>query len=80
MNLRQLINLTARQITNSLEKDGFFIANTSGSHRTYKHPDNRRVVIPYHHSGQTYSFKKIKDIIECTGWTEADLKRLELIK
>ena len=27
---------------------GFVLSHQSGSHRVYKHPDGRRVVIPFH--------------------------------
>ncbi len=39
-----LRSLTARQIVNALQRDGFSLNRQSGSHRLYRHPDGRRGV------------------------------------
>ncbi len=37
--------ITARQLIKALHADGFILARTRGSHRIYRRPDGRRVVI-----------------------------------
>jgi predicted RNA binding protein YcfA (HicA-like mRNA interferase family) len=74
-----LRGLTIRKLIQALERDGFLLDHQRGSHRVYYHPDGRRVVLPFHSSGQTVPVKTLKAIINDTGWTLADLKRLRLI-
>lgn len=42
-------SLTAQQVIKILEKKGFVLDRSKGSHRIYFHPDTRRrVVVPFH--------------------------------
>ncbi len=45
-----LPTITAARLMRALQRDGFFIHHTSGSHHVLKHPDRPalRVVVPYH--------------------------------
>jgi predicted RNA binding protein YcfA (HicA-like mRNA interferase family) len=42
--------ITASRLIRALQRDGFFIHHTAGSHHVLKHPDrpSLRVVVPYH--------------------------------
>ncbi|MEA2032112.1 MAG: type II toxin-antitoxin system HicA family toxin [Euryarchaeota archaeon] len=52
-----------------------------GSHHHYYHPDSRRVTISFHSPAETFPPKTLKRIIEEQAeWTEADLRRLKLLK
>jgi hypothetical protein len=83
---RQLKNITCDEIISALKRDGWqkdVGGKTSGSIQVYikgESPNRRRVTIHYHvHS--TYRSPKLLDgILESIGWTEADLRRLKLIK
>lgn len=76
----QLRALTTRDIIRALEKDGFFLRRQKGSHRLYKHSDGRFVTVSFHHLSDTFPLKTLKSMIEAQAyWTEADLKRLELV-
>lgn len=75
-----LRNVPVRKLIRALERDGFVYRRAKGSQRVYRHPDGRRVVIHYHHGGDTLPVGTLKQIIEATRWTEEDLRRLGLIK
>ena len=77
----KLRSLTAREIVSALIKDGFYLDRTSGSHHQFLHPDNRRVTVSYHRTGDTFRLRTLKSMIEIQArWTEEDLKRLNIIK
>jgi predicted RNA binding protein YcfA (HicA-like mRNA interferase family) len=41
--------VSARELVRALEKQGFVLSRSKGSHRIYYHPDSgRRVTVPYH--------------------------------
>ena len=71
---------TARQLINALHQDGFAVVRTRGSHRIYRHPDGRRVVVAYHRLGDSFPIGTLKAMIADIGWTDADLKRLGLVR
>jgi predicted RNA binding protein YcfA (HicA-like mRNA interferase family) len=73
-------NLTARKLIGALQKDGFVLTRSRGSHHIYHHPDGRRVNVSYHKSSDVFPIGTLKQMLEDIGWTEDDLKRLELIK
>lgn len=70
-----LRGITARQLIRALEKDGFVCKRTTGSHRIYRHPDGRRVVIAYHHPGDTFPQGTLRAMIGDADWTDADVER-----
>ncbi len=45
--------ITARRFIRALTDDGFSLSRTRGSHRIYRHPDGRRVVVAYHRLSDT---------------------------
>ena len=71
---------SARQFIQALHADGFILARTPrGSHRIYRHPDGRRVVLAYHHLGDTFPIGTLRAMIADAEWHEDDLRRLGLI-
>jgi predicted RNA binding protein YcfA (HicA-like mRNA interferase family) len=77
---RGLRSLTARELIAALTRDGFSFVRQTGSHRRYRHPDGRRVTVAPHGSGDTFTIKTLKSMIESQAcWTEEDLKRLKLL-
>jgi predicted RNA binding protein YcfA (HicA-like mRNA interferase family) len=46
----QLPTVSAARLIRALQRGGFFVHHTSGSHHVLKHPDHPalRVVVPYH--------------------------------
>jgi predicted RNA binding protein YcfA (HicA-like mRNA interferase family) len=81
LDYRGLRSLTARELIAALERDGFSFVRQTGSHRRYRHPDGRRVTVAPHGSGDTFTIKTLKSIIEVqTRWSEVDLRRLRLLR
>jgi predicted RNA binding protein YcfA (HicA-like mRNA interferase family) len=73
----KLRSLTAREIIAALEKDGFTLARTRGSHRLYRHADGRRVTVSAHKLSGTFPPGTLKSMIETQArWSDEDLKRL----
>ena len=48
--MTDLPTVTASRLIRALQRDGFFIHHSTGSHRVFKHSDRPalRVVVPYH--------------------------------
>jgi predicted RNA binding protein YcfA (HicA-like mRNA interferase family) len=77
---RALRSLTARELIAALVRDGFYFVRQTGSHQRYRHADGRRVTVAPHGTGDTFTVKTLKSIIELQArWTEEDLTRLRLI-
>jgi predicted RNA binding protein YcfA (HicA-like mRNA interferase family) len=72
--------ITARQFVKALQADGFVLQRVRGSHRVYRHPDGRRVVVAYHQLSDTFPIGTLRAMIADTGWQEDDLSRLDLIR
>ena len=76
----QLKNTTADELIKALEKDGAVkIESHGGSARFYKLKSGIKIAIHYHPL-KTYGAQMLNALLERTGWNEADLKRLKLIK
>lgn len=77
----RLRTLTARQLISALVHDGFRFVRQRGSHHRYRHPDGRRVTVPFTRAGDTFAPKTLKSIIEEQAhWGEEDLRRLGLFE
>ena len=74
-----LKNATAGDWIRSLQREGFTLRKGRGSHHVYQHPDGRRVLVVYHNLNDRFGPKTITQLLTATRWTEADLKRLQLI-
>jgi len=80
INYSKLRSLSVRKIILALIKDNFYLAEQSGSHQQYRHPDGRRVTVTFHHSGDTFKPKTLKSMVEIQAkWSKEDLIRLKLI-
>jgi len=79
INLARLRNLSAREIVSALVHDGFSLDRSDGSHQIYRHPDGRRVTVPFHGGNITFARKTLKSMIDQARWTDDDLKRLRLV-
>jgi predicted RNA binding protein YcfA (HicA-like mRNA interferase family) len=72
--------VTARKFVNALLRDGFVFVRQKGSHQTYRHPDGRTVTVIFHRAGDTFRPGTLRGMITDASWTEADLRRLKLLK
>ena len=70
--------ITARQFLRALQADGFVLQRTRGSHRIYRHPDGRRVVVAYHHVNDTFPIGTLRAMIADAEWDDDDLRRVGL--
>jgi hypothetical protein len=75
----QLKNLTADELIIALTRDDAILNDSHGSAQVFKLKSGIKIAIHYH-PGKTYGPRLLTDLIEKVGWTEADLKRLKLIK
>ena len=77
-----LRSISTRKIERALRKDGFRLYRKTkhGARIYYNDTDGRMAVVHYHGGGQTFTRKTLGSILEGTRWTEADLKRLDLLK
>jgi predicted RNA binding protein YcfA (HicA-like mRNA interferase family) len=76
---RGLRSVTARELIAALIRDGFDFVRQAGSHQRYRHSDGRRVTVAPLGTGNTFTIKTLKSMIETQArWTEEELKRLKL--
>ena len=79
----QLRNTTADELISALERDGYTKDPASGdatiAYLKFVTPKAKRIVIHYH-PRKTYGPKLLKALLSDIGWTEADMRRLRLIK
>jgi predicted RNA binding protein YcfA (HicA-like mRNA interferase family) len=81
INFSHLRSLTARELLSALARDGFVLDRQTGAHQLYLHVDGRRVTVSFHRPGETFEIKTLRTMIELQArWTDADLKRLKLIR
>jgi predicted RNA binding protein YcfA (HicA-like mRNA interferase family) len=64
INYEGLRSLTARELIAALNRDGFYFVRQTGSHQRYRHLDGRRVTVAPHGSGETFTLKTLKSMIE----------------
>ncbi len=76
----KLRSLTAKKLISALLQEGFKLDRERGSHRQYIHAKRGRVTVSFHHPSDTFPPNTLKTMIEDAGWTENDLKRLDLLK
>lgn len=78
--IEELRNVPVRKLIRALERDGFVYRRLKGSQRVYRHPDGRRVVIHYHHGGDTLPIGTLQQVLAVTNWNQEALRRLGLIE
>ena len=69
----RLPRVTAREIIRVLERRGFVLARSSGSHHIYKSAAGKRATVPVH-AGQTLHPKVLQSILRDADMTVEDLK------
>lgn len=75
----QLKAITADDFIRALKKDHWSLdAMNGGSMQIYR-KDQRRVSVHYH-PNKTFGPNLLKALLEDTGWTEAEMRQLKLIK
>ena len=75
----QLKNITIQDLEKALQKDGWKAEERRGATMGYRKDSQRRVVL-HMHPKATKGPKLLKELLGKIGWTEADLRRLKLIK
>ncbi|MCS6937529.1 MAG: type II toxin-antitoxin system HicA family toxin [Candidatus Bipolaricaulota bacterium] len=75
----QLKNLTADELIHALERDGWRRRRSKGAIFVYEHPDGLQASGHYH-PRKTFGSGLLKALLKDIGWTEADLRRLKLIR
>ena len=75
----QLKAKTCDELIAALKRDGFAHEETRGAAQGYCHEDGRRITIHYY-PDSGYGPKLLKGLIGGIGWSEADMRRLKLIK
>jgi len=60
--------VTAQEIIEALEKNGFSKVRQSGSHQIFRNVEGQRVTVLYH-AGQILHSKLFKSILNDAGWT-----------
>jgi predicted RNA binding protein YcfA (HicA-like mRNA interferase family) len=78
--IEELRNVPVRKLIRALERDGFVYRRLKGSQRVYRHPDGRRVVIHYHHGGDTLPIGTLQQVLVAANWNENALRRLGLLE
>ena len=79
--IARLRSLTARELIAALNRDGFYFVRQVGSHQRYAHADGRRVTVAPHGSGDTFTIKTLKSMIERqANWSGDDCARLRLLR
>jgi predicted RNA binding protein YcfA (HicA-like mRNA interferase family) len=70
----RLPRITAREIVRVLERRGFTLARSSGSHHIFKNAAGKRATVPIH-VGETLHPKILQSILRDADMTVEDLKR-----
>lgn len=75
----QLKNVTADALVSALERDGWTYDSGRGAQRVYRKAPGRLVSIHYH-PHKDYHARMLHSLFDQAGWSEADLRRLKLIR
>jgi predicted RNA binding protein YcfA (HicA-like mRNA interferase family) len=76
----QLKNITADEIINALQKDGWELRSSGGGSSRRIYIKNKKLVSIHYHPHKEYGRGMLRDLLRDVEWTEQDLKRLKLIK
>ena len=72
----KLPRITAKQVIKSLERDGWILVRTSGSHKHFRHPERPGLVTVPEHAGETLYPKLLKSILSQASLTVEEFKEL----
>jgi len=64
----KLPDVTGREVVSALERVGFYVNTTRGSHWRMRHPDGRRVSVPVH-AGRSVPKGTLHMILKQAGLT-----------
>jgi predicted RNA binding protein YcfA (HicA-like mRNA interferase family) len=71
--------LTSQKVIRILERKGFILDRTKGSHRIYYHSESkRRVVIPFHKKDLPKG--TLIEILKQAGFSKEESKKITIIK
>ena len=71
--MHKLPSLTSQKVIKILERKGFVLDRSKGSHRVYYNPENKkRVIIPYHKKDLPKG--TLMEILKQAGITKEELK------
>ncbi|MCS6806990.1 MAG: type II toxin-antitoxin system HicA family toxin [Blastocatellia bacterium] len=73
--MSRLPALKPDEVIRKLQKVGFQIDHVTGSHYILRHPDGRRVVVPYH-AGRDIKRGVLRAIIRQSGLTVEEFLKL----
>ena len=73
--MTRLPRATGKDVLRALQKAGFSVDRTRGSHVFLKHPDGRATTLPVH-SGETLGPGLLRSILRDTKLTADDLRDL----
>lgn len=80
MTMPELRGLSARELVRALQRDGFRLVTTVGSHRVYVHTNGRKVVVAFHSPGTTFAPGTLHAMLRRIGWEDSELVRLGLVR
>ena len=66
---RRLPSLTPRQVIRALQRAGFVVHHTTGSHYFLKHPQNPRIRVTVAYHARELKRPALKSIIKQAGFT-----------
>ena len=69
------LRVTGRQLLRSLQKGGFTVIRTKGSHHFMRHSDGRATVVPIH-AGETIGPGLLNQILKDTELSREQLRDL----
>jgi predicted RNA binding protein YcfA (HicA-like mRNA interferase family) len=72
----RLPRVSAPELVHALEKEGYVLSRSKGSHRVYRHPETgKRVTVPYH-ARRTIPPGTLANILREAGIDRDDLREL----
>ena len=68
--------LKPREVVRALERGGFFVHHTTGSHRILKHPEHPelRITVPFHRRDLKHG--TLRSIVRQAGFTVEEFQKL----
>jgi len=69
----RLPRMTSKEVIRILERRGFSLSRSSGSHYIYKNVEGKRVTVPVH-AGKTIHMKVLRNILRDMEMTVDELK------
>ena len=76
----QLKNVTAKELIQALQKDGWKKQLRRGAVQSFLNLETNEILTIHYHPKKTYGQKLLKELISRTRWTEEDLRHLKLIR